>query len=137
MPNILHTHFTGSANNQGVRFEQYGGGTFKIGVSADNTWRPYSIVSDLGSGKWYHVVATGEKSSDRLRVYLNGVKELDTNHTSWPSSFPDVSVGVGFSTSSERWFNGKIDDVQIYNYTLSDQQIKLLYNGGASLRFGE
>jgi hypothetical protein len=30
---------------------------------------------------------------------------------------------------------GQTDDVRVYNYTLSGNQIKKLYNGGASVRF--
>ena len=33
------------------------------------------------------------------------------------------------------YFNGQIDDVRIYNYTLTASQIKTLYNDGA-VRFG-
>jgi hypothetical protein len=33
-------------------------------------------------------------------------------------------------------FKGQIDDVRIYNYALTPDQIKTLYNGGGALRFG-
>jgi len=130
--NPLHTHFTGSSNNQGVRFEQYTGGLFKVGVSADNTWRSAGIVSNLTSGKWYHVTAVGDKTNNNLKVYLNGVKELDKSHTSWPTNFPSINIGRGFSTSSYRWFNGLIDNVRIYNRTLSEIEVESLYDQGAN-----
>jgi len=32
-------------------------------------------------------------------------------------------------------FRGQVDDLRIYNYALSSQQVLLLYNGGVAVRF--
>jgi hypothetical protein len=49
----------------------------------------------------------------------------------------NISAYVGRSerAGAENYFNGQIDDIKIYNYTLTPQQIKEVYNYG-TLFFG-
>ena len=55
-----------------------------------------------------------------------------------------ITTGTGINASDldigrldATYFNGKIDDVKIYNYTLTAEQVKIDYNQGAALRFGD
>ena len=95
-------------------------------------------ISDTGLIKnniWYHLVMTFEaESSTGLRIYLNG--EENTNS---PLSTSDVSeiesnsvpVRIGSWYDNAYPFDGKIDDVQIFNYALTAEQVKNVYNDGA------
>ena len=47
----------------------------------------------------------------------------------------NVNIGRGFSTSGERWFNGGVSIVRIYNRALSATEILQNYNNGRA-RFG-
>ena len=40
----------------------------------------------------------------------------------------DVNISVGCNNGTGTYFNGSIDDLRIYNYSLSPQQILALYN---------
>lgn len=91
----------------------------------------------LSPGTWYHVVgiAKGGGEDSFVRLYIDG--ELYASNTGDWTYGDSGSVYVGAKHSGDDFWNGRVDELNIYNYTLSDQQIKLLYNGGASLRFGE
>jgi hypothetical protein len=47
----------------------------------------------------------------------------------------NIRIGTRSYTSTS-YFNGLIDDVRLYNYVLTQTQIKTLYNENAAIRFG-
>lgn len=85
----------------------------------------------LESGKWYHVAVTFDKGA--IKVYLNGVEKLSSS-----VSKTSVSLGakhtneedgkrclwVGYSYSSDRFFDGAISEVRIWNRALSASEIQ-------------
>ena len=125
--NLFHTHFpiTGF-DTTGVRVEQYTGGLFRVGVSANNIWRAYSITSTLIANRWYHLVVT--RNGNTLLVYLDSVLRVNISNTSWPSDFPRMNIGRGSSISPDRWFRGNIDEVRIYNRALTEAEIRTIFN---------
>ncbi len=86
-------------------------------VSETNTWR---------KGVWYHFVAAwdGTTDSNSMKMYINGV--LDASHTAGQSTIKTNSYNLKISGS----FEGKIDDLRIYNRALSDGEIEQIYREG-------
>lgn len=89
--------------------------------------------TSLTTGTWYHITGVFSPSS-HASVYINGVR--DGHYT---SSIPTgiaintQAVGIGARISgSAQPLTGQIDDVRIYNYPLSEAQIKQVYNSGAT-----
>ena len=84
---------------------------------------------------WNHIVETWDGSTQT--IYLNGVPKSTT--LSGSMSAAGINGGIGAETytggSVASFFQGQIDDARIYNYALTPLQIKLLYNGGAAVRF--
>ena len=85
-------------------------------------------ISGFGTGVWHHIVATRRGSS--VYLYLNGTL-LGQDNTI--STHPNVAASLELSRrttggSPDRYFNGKIDDVRIYNRALSPAEITALYN---------
>jgi hypothetical protein len=81
------------------------------------------------SGAWYFIVMTYDGTTQSL--YVNGVKCSDTR---MPSDMADTSglLRIGQQkTGLNRWFNGSIDDVRIYNTSISSGAILTLYQAGA------
>ncbi len=83
------------------------------------------------SGVWVHVSATWDGTTATL--YQNGVA-LGTatavgtiNYTS--DSLTMLRIGNWFG-NNERFFNGALDDVRVYNRVLRADEVKNLYNGG-------
>lgn len=86
------------------------------------------------SGSWNHVCFTFiEGNASGLRLYINGIEDPNspvetTQVTSLDSGSETAEIG---SLNGSGYFDGKIDDVQIYNYVLTSSQIKTIYNNGA------
>jgi len=98
-------------------------------------WETAQISSTMNTGIWYHV--TGTYDGTNLKVYLNGNLE-DTEAAPSPETGNyNLFIGSGHSSNSPyAYFSGQIDDVRIYNYALSANQVKKLYNNASSIYFG-
>ena len=89
---------------------------------------------------WHHVLVIYDKTSvsNNPYIYVDGVSQTVTEYsTPGGSANSDASFNLLVSKSPgyDRWVDGLIDDVRIYNYTLTENQIKTLYNEGA-IHFG-
>jgi hypothetical protein len=94
----------------------------------NNTWINISVVYD-GSGNWkiyengqYMGTETQAVSSDTSAKYFIGAGD---NLNSSGNQDPDY------------FFTGQIDDVRVYNYALTAEQIRQVMNEGSAIRFGE
>ncbi|MCA9171141.1 MAG: PEP-CTERM sorting domain-containing protein [Planctomycetales bacterium] len=92
----------------------------------------------VDDGDWHHVV--GQRSGNELRVYVDG--ELAAENLDLPEPY-DLSgtdqlpayIGVGADAGSgafEKFFQGWIDDVAVWDEALSEQQIAAVMNGDFS-----
>lgn len=85
---------------------------------------------------WHHIGCTIDRDGNG-QTYIDG-KTGSTTPTSLSvdpmATTSNIRIGTRSYTSTS-YFNGLIDDVRIYNYALSDQQVRTAMNDGA-LRFG-
>jgi len=96
----------------------------------------------LSGSEWNHIVATydGTAASSGMAIYANGkrIDNADDNAGTYASmENTSAALLVGYNTGDDatQYFDGQIDDVRIYNYALTVDQIQTLYNGGAAVRF--
>jgi type 1 glutamine amidotransferase len=90
---------------------------------------------DLPLNQWTHVVVTMSGSTGK--IYLNG--ELQATRTNFPIGIGDVGID-GTTTANQlgstSWFdqkwNGSFDDVRIYADELGQEEIRELFEGGAT-----
>jgi hypothetical protein len=86
--------------------------------------------TQLQEKTWYHLAAT--YNGNQVKLYLNG--QLDAFYTITGSiettNFP-VSIGY-WGVANADYFNGLIDEVQIFNRALSDTEIVAIYNAGSA-----
>lgn len=107
----------------------YAGGNLLFYGGSDFLQSSGTTVSD---GSWHQVAAVSDTSNAYL--YIDGKLITSGGDVDWQNSCSlDVEIGREISGHP---FSGQIDDVRIYNYSLSLQQIKLIYNEGAAVRFG-
>lgn len=77
--------------------------------------------------KWYHVVLTYDDS--QCSLYLNGKLDM-TLQKKFHSTFlatDSVILGNSFNAKNNRFFNGNLDDLEIYDRVLSPEEVKELY----------
>jgi hypothetical protein len=104
----------------------------ELTLAIDATEHFTSSVTSLQPNQWYHVVGLFDNASNRIKLYIDGNLVLDAAETGNPS-INDDDVLISNSTVSEFW-NGKIDDLRIYNRALSADEIKRLYKIGATAK---
>ena len=98
----------------------------------------HTVPMSFNANTWYHVAFSGAVSSD-LKVYINGIEYITSTTANSLRSMSNGSLLFGISSSSS-WpspFNGKIDDIGMWNRTLTQQEITQLYqaqpfNAGSS-----
>jgi hypothetical protein len=94
------------------------------------------------TSQWYHVTAVWDPDwgpdIDDVKLYVNGIEETTTVPASRAintQSVEDVEIGVldPAPSGNHRWFNGKIDDVRLYDRALTEGEIGQLYRGGGGV----
>ena len=78
----------------------------------------------LPIGQWRHVAVT--RNGNTARLYTNGVLAVTNTVTIAPASFNPALNYLGKSQWPDPLFNGRLDELFIYNYALSDIEITKL-----------
>jgi hypothetical protein len=88
-------------------------------------WGKVSGIADVNDGRWHHVAGTYDGS--QICLYVDG--KLDISSTaSGTIIINDQPVYIGEnSEQSNRFWNGLIDDVRIYSYALTADDIAAIY----------
>src|SRR3989344_1396932 len=95
-------------------------------------------ANTISAGRWYHLVAVYDSVGDTEKVYLNNVLMISASNVAGTISdttpFNSNKIGVSGAPDAGENFKGKIDDVRVYNRALSSDEVKRLYNLGATSR---
>jgi len=88
-------------------------------------------TDDVVDGNWHHIVAIADQAANDIIVYVDGVEKavtLEFNLSSWPNIDNTDPLRIGNGYGSSYYFNGSIDEVRIYNRSLSSDEILAIYN---------
>jgi len=96
----------------------------------DGSWHEYQSVSVIDSG-WHQVGLMRDGST--MNFIIDGQLKPTTFYSI--NSTSNFIVGKA-SYRSSSYFNGSIDEVKIYPFALTPQEVLLEYNGGATLKLG-
>lgn len=103
---------------------------FRVTVGGLDRNAADSVIHELN--RWYHFVGTYDGAT--IKIYKDGNLVGSTSVTG-NLAVNDVSAKIGTWQGTNYNFNGQIDEVRIYNYALTQEQIKLLYNENSAVRF--
>ncbi|HRT39916.1 MAG TPA: LamG domain-containing protein, partial [Candidatus Woesebacteria bacterium] len=106
-----------------------GGTTGTLGFHvSDHTNLQYKYLSFSSQlNTWYHLV--GVRKGNAVVLYRNGVQIATDDITGFVID-DNKNFSIGGNTTAWIW-PGLIDDVRIYNYALTSEQVKQVYNDGA------
>jgi len=110
-------------NDKVIRFQIY-----------DGAWKIENGTTPLNDNQWHHIALT-QNNGTGLKVYVDGVAEIDNStfsHATSGSQEPRIGTRLA-GGSPGLFFNGNIDDFIIFNRTLSEDQILALYNNKTDL----
>jgi hypothetical protein len=77
----------------------------------------------INDNQWHHILVSRQGSSAKL--YIDGVLDFTDVLSQNPNNSTIFMIGSSYNTA---YFIGSIDDVRVYNHTLSDTEISLLYH---------
>jgi len=87
-----------------------------------------AIAPSYTIGNWTLVIGTLDPVSGTNKLYVNGSLINSVNISQMITNSKTIEVGRAYSPVSYEFFNGKIDDIGIWNRTLSACEIADLYN---------
>jgi hypothetical protein len=107
------------------------------------------VTTFTSASGWNNLIIVFSEILDSAKVYLNSELIADTTITSIKSASDSsslifnaqpvatkITLGAMLNLGNPyAFFSGPIDDVRIYNYALTEAQIKLLYNDNSAVRF--
>jgi len=115
-PSLVNGNLAGSFDNGILRINAGGS------QPSDCLYYP-----NLSEDKWYNIVLV--RTATQTQYYINGnLVQTGTSGTLFTQGSPNSNliIGAGRSTTSQ-FFNGKIDDLAIYDRALSTTEIKYIY----------
>jgi len=119
-----------SIANDGSTYDApMGQGDYGYEIYADTSdqvycWDGFSTAGyPITINTWYHVICT--HNDTKMCLYVDGINRSCIS-SSIHSSNNKFYIG-SYAEYNTYWFNGSVDDVMIFNRSLSPQQIKLLY----------
>lgn len=99
------------------------------GNEGDDNVRKFENVK-LNTFQWYHTVLTRDTLSKKLKVYIDGELVDSASFDIAPSGGENAWLRFGENHGTVNWdrfFDGILDDIRIYNYVISDSTIQKLY----------
>ena len=80
----------------------------------------------LGDLQWHHVAAVWDGDLAVATIYIDGEYVTHSDYT--PGEYELSNIILGQMAYGNRPYTGKLDDLRIYSYALSDDDIENLYN---------
>jgi hypothetical protein len=107
--------------------------------SNDGQWG--TPVNTAVNGQWLHIVVVYDRTSvtNVPKMYINGIlQQITLVQTPVGTASSDSSnvITIGDKTAGDRSFNGLIDEVKVYNYALSENEIKQECNRSSAITLG-
>ncbi|TPV33746.1 T9SS type A sorting domain-containing protein, partial [Paucihalobacter ruber] len=125
----------GNAPNNGIGYdltvENSGEVVFKYRNASANG-RISSLPYKIDNNRWYHLGITYNNSNNQYVLYVDGVLINSAGGTAPGNNNNRALLGAmdnsSTHTESENHFNGWIDEVRIWNTTLTTEQLRLMMN---------
>ncbi len=92
--------------------------------------QPFNLYGDIliDDGDWHHIV--GIYDVDTAYLYVDGVLDKEGAASGNPIGFVEdpLLIGAKYELTYRNSWNGLIDDVRIFDYALSPEQVDSLFN---------
>jgi hypothetical protein len=97
------------------------------GVCVGGAWHAAGF-GELKADTWYHLAATYD--GENLKAYKDGVLIMDKADPSGKADEESATLKFGrHATAENAFFTGTVDDVSVFAYPLSADEVQALYSG--------
>jgi hypothetical protein len=122
-------------SNCGMKISIFDLNVFTYTSNGSGYSSPYYAYTSFTVGNWTHVVSVYDHAASQLYLYKNGV--LASNRSvigfkpcaggAYEVQYYTMKLGTHLS-QTVYWFNGSIDEVMMFNKSLTAQEVSELYN---------
>ncbi len=122
-----------SKYNNGASYDLITGAPYSLAPLNKIRWMDlggFLYSGPINSGTWYHLVTVTDLINQKKYIYLNGnlVAQSNINLSSISTNNYNLYIGAHLPTQISTWsWDGKLDDVGIWNRALDECEIKSLY----------
>jgi hypothetical protein len=103
------------------------GGDIRFRIDGANTVFDMGAPVGSSNGRWHHVAAV-KRNATRYELYHDGNLLISNNFNPGVPVLDNVAVGwANIGLGSNYYFSGSIDEVSVWNRSLTDLEIKNLY----------
>lgn len=120
-----------ATNVNAIRIENSSGKVRAIFGNASGSYTDVLSKDTLTTDAWHHVALTWDSASSTATLYLDGSVGTSTI-TTWPSSYATFRIGNAYLG---RYFQGRMDDVRVYNRELSADEVHQINNSNPFSRY--
>jgi len=137
-PLVDHNEGAGGTNKWTFWFDKWGhrppygsGLRFHINSPSLGALDPVVYLWEPEIGKWYHLAVTRDGSL--YSIYIDGTQKITENDF---HRIPDAIIPLSIGQSEfQYYFNGLIDEVKIFNLSLTSNQIAKVFAEGAAIKY--
>jgi len=129
-PNCSETVFISKGEASGRFWIDYSNNIIRINSyfgTGKDYWKDGTI--NINDNKWHHIAVIFNRDGYE-KLYINGVFDTERDMSDAVLNNWDAISPFKISSGIYSFFNGSIDEVQIYNATISESQIKQTYLSG-------
>ncbi len=93
-----------------------------------------TTTNTYSDGNWHHLVCTYDGSN--MKIYIDG--SIDSGATTIHTGTlvtNSQNLEIGRHNTAGRYFDGNLDEISLYNKTLSSTEVTELYNSTSGLKF--
>ena len=92
----------------------------------------YQMTTGVPAQQWHHVAVTKTPGAlnTTTKIYIDGVLNTNCSGTADIPNFVQKPLIIGrLNAATNRWFNGKLNDVRIYDHALSAKEVEEISKG--------
>jgi YVTN family beta-propeller protein len=115
-----------SGRAAGTQLYTDGSGYLVFNIYDGSTWYPVTSKAPLPVETWVHIAGTLDTGAGESNLYINGVLDGSASVTTLPAENSNP-FNIGGFTGYGSYLNGLIDEVKLYNRTLSAVELGRIY----------
>lgn len=124
-------------SNTYCRVDSESGGRVDVECQIDlgTTDANVNVSSAIATGGWHHIALSyDDDGDDDTTIYIDGIARGTGSGDGSPATSDSNNLLIGGDSAAN--FDGKIDDVRVYNYGITAAQVRTIMNQGGTVRYG-
>ena len=126
--NAIISRLGGTINYEGYELRVEPNSTILLVCGFGSNWVHTNSSFKLLPNTWYNIVATNDNTD--IKIYVNAQLVATNRFSNFVDNPQNIILGTRSPIADGGWFNGKLDDIRIYNRALSLSEINSLHSEG-------